>query len=93
MDYAQFIKSTKKRNRLVYAWLALTGILVTVGIILLVLQDKSGALWPLMLSGLCMAAIIVESIVILSRAFAAKEKNYDLFRNNTLFRAIILMKL
>ena len=84
MDYAQFIKSTKKRNRLVYTWLALSGILVTAGIILLVLHNKTGSFLQLVLASLCLTGIIVESIVLLSLAFTEKRRNYDLFQNNTI---------
>lgn len=84
MDYAQFIKSTKKRNRLVYIWLALAGILVTAGIILLILYNKTNALWQLTLASLCLAGILAESIVLLSLAFTEKRRNYALFQSETI---------
>ena len=84
MDYALFIKTTRKRNGLVYAWLASTGIGAIGAIALMVVHNNSDALWPLILSCLLMTAIVVESVILLSLAFSAKRKNYDLFRNNTI---------
>lgn len=73
MDYALFIKSTKKSNRLVYTWVAFLGIGALIGIILLIVHETSGALWPLLLVALAIGAVIVRSIANVAISYAAKK--------------------
>ena len=84
MDYAQFIKSVKSRNRLVYAWLALTGILVFAAIIFIVLQQNTTARWPFALVSICMTGVLVESIILLLLSSKEKRRNYALFQSETI---------
>ena len=84
MDYAQFIKSVKSRNRLVYAWLALTGILVFAAIIFIVLQQNTAARWPSALVSICMTGVLVESIILLLLSSKEKRRNYALFQSETI---------
>ena len=77
MDYAEFMKSTKRRNRFVFAWLALTGILLVPSFIFLSVDS-------VILGFFCLVCVFAESVIFLSMAFKEKRRNYDLFQNNTI---------